>query len=422
MRGLTSVWYVIPLGFVGLFRWLCWLVRRIPAAFYRPCSNDHREPITVVTPVYDEDPQIFELALASWFENRWVDEVICVIDASDIECLAVARDYAWRYPMRIVVTTVPGKRPALRLGWEHARTNLVALVDSDTVWAVDVSDRVCEPFADPRVYGVGTRQNVYNPRSFLERVNDIYLDYRYFDENAAQTVVGRAVSCLSGRTAVYRRSFLREVGDEFLDESFAGQRCNSGDDKRLTSLLLARGHLTFMQRSARVWSSFPSRPRQFFLQRLRWSRNTWRSDLRALASGWVFRRRFLAFTMIDKAISSFTLLLSPVIFTLSLLDRRFLFAGILCAWWLVSRAAKQLPHLRRRPGDVLILPFFVCLTFVMALVKIYALATVTTQGWLTRRAEPADDAAPVAFDDDTLRDFEPVFAPHVVLDQEVVRT
>ena len=36
----------------------------------------------------------------------------------------------------------------------------------------------------------------------------MYLDYRYFDEIAAQTVVGRAVSCLSGRTAVYRRNLL----------------------------------------------------------------------------------------------------------------------------------------------------------------------------------------------------------------------
>ena len=377
----------------------------------------------MVTPVYAEDPEIFRHALASWFENRWVADVICVIDASDTDCLAVANEFAWRYPMQIIVTDVPGKRPALKLGWEHARTDIVALVDSDTIWAEDVSDRVCEPFTDPKIFGVGTRQNVYAPKGFLQRVNDIYLDYRYFDENAAQTVMGRAVSCLSGRTAVYRRSFLTEVGDEFLEETFAGQPCNSGDDKRLTSLLLARGHRTFMQRSARVWSSFPSKPKRFFLQRLRWSRNTWRSDLRALTSGWVFRHKFLAFTMLDKAVSSFTLLLSPVIFVLALVDQRYLFAGVLCAWWLVSRAAKLLPHLRRRPADVLILPLFVGLTFVMALVKIYALATVTTQGWLTRRAKPTDDVALVTFDDDTLNDFEPVLTPHVVFDnQEVART
>ncbi len=385
MSELWQLWYVIPLGLIGLVRWTCWLIRRVPAAYYTPVVSDHREPITVVTPVYDEDPVIFRYALESWLANAHVVEVVCVIDVTDDDCRAVAQELSRDHPVRVVDTSVPGKRPALRLGWEHAGTDLVALVDSDTIWATDVSDRVCEPFADARVVGVGTRQNVYNPRRFLQRVNDIYLDYRYFDENAAQTVVGRAVSCLSGRTAVYRRSFLIEVADEFLDETFAGRPCNSGDDKRLTSLLLARGHRTYMQRSARVWSTFPSRPREFFLQRLRWSRNTWRSDLRALTSAWILRRPFLAFTMVDKAVSSFTLLISPVVLVLALTSGRLEFAGVLVAWWLVSRAAKLLPHLRRRPLDVLILPAFVALTFVMALVKIYALGTLTTQRWLTRR-------------------------------------
>jgi hyaluronan synthase len=385
MSSIWHFWYVIPLGIIGLVRWVCWLIRRIPAACYTPVVNDHRAPMTVVTPVYDEDPEIFRYALESWLANRWVVDVVCVIDVTDHDCLAIAEAMAREHPIQVVVTSVPGKRPALRLGWEHAHTDLVALVDSDTIWAVDVSDRVCEPFVDDRIMGVGTRQNVYNPRRFLQRVNDIYLDYRYFDENAAQTVVGRAVSCLSGRTAVYRRWFLVDVADEFMEETFAGRPCNSGDDKRLTSLLLARGYRTFMQRSARVWSTFPTQSREFFLQRLRWSRNTWRSDLRALSNGWVFRRPFLAFTMLDKAVSSFSLLISPVVFTLALMAGRFAFVGILFAWWMVSRAAKLLPHLRRRPVDLIILPVFVGLTFVMALLKIYALGTLTTQRWLTRR-------------------------------------
>lgn len=390
MNSIWTFWYVIPLGVIGLVRWSSWLVRRVPAAYYAPITSDHREPITVVTPVYDEDPTIFRYAVQSWLANRHVVEVICVIDTTDERCMAIAERLATSHAVTVVPTSVPGKRPALRTGWEHARTELVALVDSDTIWAEDVSDRVCEPFVDPRITGVGTRQNVYNPRSFLERVNDIYLDYRYFDENAAQTVVGRAVSCLSGRTAVYRRSFLMSVGDEFLDETFAGRPCNSGDDKRLTSLLLAQGSRTYMQRSARVWSTFPSRPREFLLQRLRWSRNTWRSDLRALSSRWILRYPFLGFTMVDKAISGFTLLVSPVVFTLALVGGRFAFAGILFAWWMVSRAAKLLPHLRRRPVDLVILPAFVGLTFVMALVKIYALGTLTTQRWLTRRVAVVD--------------------------------
>ncbi|HEX5588016.1 MAG TPA: glycosyltransferase [Acidimicrobiia bacterium] len=390
MGNVLHLWYLIPLGALGLFRWCCWLVRRIPASQYQPFRSDHRELITVVTPVYEEDPRIFRYAVSSWLENDWVVEVICVIDATDEACLAVANELALTHPVQVIVTDVPGKRPALKLGWEHAQTSLVALVDSDTIWARDVSDRVCEPFADPAIFGVGTRQNVYNPASFLERVNDIYLDYRYFDENAAQTVVGQAVSCLSGRTAVYRRGFLLTVGDEFISESFAGKPCNSGDDKRLTTLLLAHGHRTYMQRTARVWSTFPSKPREFFLQRLRWSRNTWRSDLRALWQGWVYRYPFLTFTMLDKAVSSFTLLISPAFFVLALIDGRYSFAAILVSWWLVSRAAKLAPHFRRRPVDLVILPAFILLTFVMATVKIYALLTLTTQRWLTRRVAVVD--------------------------------
>jgi hypothetical protein len=40
-------------------------------------------------------------------------------------------------------------------------------------------------------------------------------------------------------------------------ETFLRVPCMSGDDKCPTSLLLKRGHRTVLQRSARVWSTFP---------------------------------------------------------------------------------------------------------------------------------------------------------------------
>jgi len=269
----------------------------------------------------------------------------------------------------------------------------VALVDSDTIWATDVARRVCMPFADGRVGGVSTRQNVYNPRGFLQRVNDMYLDYRYFDENAAQTAFGQAVSCISGRTAVYRRELLLEIGDEFMSETFLGVPCMSGDDKRLTSLILMRGHHAVLQRTARVWSTFPGTTRIFFKQRLRWARNTWRSDLRALfIDRWAWRYPFLAYTMLDKAVGSFTLLAAPTFMTLAILRRDWTFVLLLAVWWWISRAVKMLPHLRRRPLSFFIIPPFVLLSFAMAVVKLTALATVRRQRWLTRQVAVVDGA------------------------------
>jgi cellulose synthase/poly-beta-1,6-N-acetylglucosamine synthase-like glycosyltransferase len=378
---LPFYYYVLgtPLGVLGLVRWLFWLIRRIPAVLYEPVEGSHRAPLSVVVPVYQEDPEVFVAAVESWIANG-VDEVILVIDSSDTVCLEIAG----RYPVTVVVTDVPGKRDALRRGWNAAGTELVALVDSDTVWAGDVAGEVCKPFADPRVGGVGTRQSVYQATGFLGRITDMFLDHRYFDENASQTYLGRAVSCLSGRTAVYRRELLVEIEDEFMDETFWGVPCLSGDDKRLTTLILERGHLTVMQRSARVWSSFPTTWKIFFRQRLRWARNTWRSDLRALSRPWAYRHPFLAFTMVDKAISAFTLLVGPFFMIYSLVVQNWVFCIVLALWWQISRSAKLLPHLRRRPSSFFFIPGYVAVSWVMALIKLGALVTIRKQRWLTR--------------------------------------
>jgi hyaluronan synthase len=375
-------WYYVlgtPLGVLGLVRWSLWLVRRVPAVLYTPIAGHHRLPLSVVVPVYQEDPEIFETALRSWLANH-VTEVILVIDATDSTCIEIAR----RYPVTVLVTDVPGKRDALRTGWNAASTELVALVDSDTVWAPNVYEEVCKPFADPRIGGVGTRQNVHRPKGFLARITDMFLDHRYYDENACQSVAGKAVSCLSGRTAIYRRLVLLEIEHEFMHETFWGVPCLSGDDKRLTTLLLERGHLTYMQRSALVWSTFPVTWKRFSSQRLRWARNTWRSDLRALSRRWVWRHPFLAYTMLDKAVSCFTLLVGPSYLIYALITHRWLFAVVLAIWWQISRSAKLLPHLRRQPSSLFIILGYVVVSWVMALIKIWALLTIRTQGWLTR--------------------------------------
>jgi cellulose synthase/poly-beta-1,6-N-acetylglucosamine synthase-like glycosyltransferase len=389
----TDWLYYIPLGVLGMIRWVSWLIRRAPAALYKPVRNDHRESISVVVPVYQEEPELFRLAIESWLANK-VEEVILVIDASDRTCQQIAQRFVDAGErVRIIVTSEPGKRDALRVGWEAATTSLVALVDSDTIWADDVADEVCMPFADPVVGGVSTRQSVYNPRGFLQHVNDMYLDYRYFDENAAQTAAGRAVSCISGRTAVYRRALLLEISADFMAETFLGVPCMSGDDKRLTSLILMRGHRAVLQRSARVWSTFPGNVRTFFKQRLRWARNTWRSDLRAVViERWAWRYPFLAFTMIDKGISSFTLLAAPVFMVLAIVRHDWVFVVLLAAWWWLSRAIKMLPHLRRRPLSFFLIPPFVLLSFAMAGVKITALCTVRKQRWLTRQVAVVNGA------------------------------
>lgn len=149
---------LIPIGILGVIRWTMWLAKRLPALFYRPIKNDYDTTATIITPVYNEDPVLFRLAIESWIKNK-PDRIIAVVDTTDVQSQQIAREY---YPqVEMMLIDIPGKRPALAMGVDASTTDIVVLVDSDVIWEPDVLKKVKMPFADPRIGGVGTRQNMY---------------------------------------------------------------------------------------------------------------------------------------------------------------------------------------------------------------------------------------------------------------------
>jgi hyaluronan synthase len=381
---------LIPVGLLGLFRWSMWLMKRIPAMFYRPIRNHYNTTATIVTPVYQENPALFRKAIESWLANR-PERIIAVVDVTDTTSMAVAAAYPG---VEVVPIEISGKRAALAAGVDLTTTEIVALVDSDVIWTPDVLQKLKMPFADPTIGGVGTRQNMYptdgTRPTIWERIADIYLDVRYSDEIPATALIGRAVSCLSGRTAAYRTALLQGLREPFLNETFLGVPCMSGDDKRYTSLVLQTGYRTWYQLDARVYSAFQPTFRGFQRQRIRWSRNSFRSDLRALWQGWVWHYPFLGLVMVDKTIAPFTLLLGMIALISGVILGLWAFVAALLIWWLLSRMIKILPHLRRRPADLLILPLYIAVTYYMSFVKIYALLTLKQHEWLTRDVAVVD--------------------------------
>src|SRR5690349_442227 len=121
---------LVPIGVLGIFRWAMWLMKRLPALFYRPIQNEYDTTVTIVTPVYNEDPVLFRRALDSWSANR-PDRIIAVVDVTDTACMEIARSYPG---VDVIPIDIPGKRPALAAGVDASETELVVLVDSDVIW------------------------------------------------------------------------------------------------------------------------------------------------------------------------------------------------------------------------------------------------------------------------------------------------
>ncbi len=381
--------HYVPVGLVGGISWTVWLIRFTLSRVYRPVRPGYTTTTSVVVPAYREDPDILERCLETWLSEN-PTEIIVVPDVGDSEVIARLRQRAATEPRLQVVPFVHhGKRSALGVAIRLAKQEILVLCDSDTSWEPGLLAAVLAPFADPKVGGVGTRQNAYLPKTSLwRRIADWMIDVRYLDYVRAQSRAG-AVACLSGRTAAYRRSVVRPVLENLEDEFFLGRRCVSGDDGRLTWLVLASGYKTVYQSTARAKSMFPDRGRAFFKQRLRWSRTSYRTYLTAMWKGWLWRQPFIC------QLSVLQVMLTPVTmgFAVSylifwVLHPQPLVAVVAVSWLLAGRGLRGVSHLRERPSDIWLLPAVAVLTIAIALpLKLYAFATMNVHGWLTRSAD-----------------------------------
>lgn len=374
-----------PLGIVGLWRWTVWLIKKGYAATYRPQTGSFHASVAVITPVYNENPNVFTRALNSWKENG-VDEIVAVIDYTDKKCLAIFQEFSKNFPgAKLIVTKTPGKRPALVDGIHEAKSDIVALVDSDTVWGSDVKKNALIPFQNAKVGGVSTRQSVLEPKTLAQHLFNAQLNLRYFEELPFMVAAGGTViTCISGRTGFYRRAAVLPLLDDVLHETFWGKPVISGDDKRLTYLVEAAGWKVAFQQNAQVFTPGMPNLKTYFKQRLRWARNSWRADLRTLTQPWVYKYPRFVWYLTDRVLQPFAQLISPITFLASLALGLWIPAAVLLVWWHLGRLIRMWPHLRRQPKDVGLIPIFIALNFYNSLMKIYALVTLNRQGWITR--------------------------------------
>jgi len=376
-----------PIAIAGVIVWSLWLYRVVLSRRARAIVSDFSATTSVVVPSFHEDPDILLRCLHTWLSEN-PTEVIVVLDTADVD--SYDRLVAVGDPrLRPVLFQHAGKRSALGAGIRLTRGEILVLTDSDTSWTPGLLRNVQMPFADPAVGGVSTQQNVYQrATSVWRRVADWLVNLRYYDYVPAMGRAG-AVPCISGRTAVYRRDAVVPVLDDLENEFFLGKRCISGDDGRLTWLVLASGWRTVHQSSARALSMFPATFGAFVKQRVRWSRNSYRCYLTAMAKGWLWRVPFVTkITVLQILITPLTMGLSMFYLLFNRLD--FTAVGIAAAvgWLLLGRGIRGMSNLRRNPSDILLLPLVAVVVVLIALpIKSYAFVTMNKQGWLTRHAD-----------------------------------
>lgn len=380
-----------PTLFMAFFAyvWVVWAAKTLAARHYRPWrGSPSRLRASVIVPVFNEPEAIFRRVLASVVANRPA-ELIAVVDGGDPAIAAVARDYC----DHVIRIPKAGKRAAIAAGLRatDAQTEVVIVLDSDTVWAGDALANLLLPFADPRVGGVTPRQAVFSPgENPVRRLADWIEDIRYHLTVPAQSVFGQ-VGCLAGRTIAYRRTAFVPAVERLVRQTVLGVPQHVGDDRVLTNELLRSGWRTVYQSSAVVETDAPSDWPTFWRQQLRWGRSSQRETVLSLR--WLWRRPVAFACFAADIVTPFALFAVLALAVAHALRGDAGPAGLPFALelplgylgMLASIGLRQIPRLRRAPRDIARLPVFVLqITFVMVPIRIAAFATMFHQGWTSR--------------------------------------
>src|SRR4051794_24193802 len=362
---------LLPFGVLGLISWSVWCGRRVLTSRYRPARGDHWEAASVVAPAFREEPEILEPAVRSWLHAGAAEVVLVVPDDEPDLQDHVAAAFGEDARVRMLITDNPAKRNSLTIGIEAARKPIVVLSDSDTLWERSLLRNLLKPFADPAVGGVGTRQRVLDPESSVwRRAADWMLDAKYLTYVPAMARRG-GVSCLSGRTVAYRRDVLLEVLPGLMGETFWGRRCVSGDDGRLTWLVLNAGYRTTYQQDAVAWTMMPDSARGFLQQRIRWSRNSYRCYVRAIFRGWLFRQPAITrVSVLQGLLAPVSLMVGLVFVSLAIARGDFVATAVWACWVTCGRGIRAFDHLRQNPRNLMLLPLMtVIILLVLTAVK-----------------------------------------------------
>jgi hypothetical protein len=222
----------------------------------------------------------------------------------------------------------------------------------------------------------------------------VYLERHNF-ELAATNAIDGSVFVLSGRTSAHRTAILQDP--EFL-QGFANEMFFFGkfgpiaadDDNFITRWEVKKGwDIKFQYCADATIETDLGEPHKFVSQCMRWVRTTWRSNSCSLFTDrTVWRRQpWGVYAIYISSFFNFALFFDgALMYTLSktTFGQSKNALCLMAAWIVLSKMIKLIPHFRRNPADLLLIPVYLAFAYLHSLMKLWALFTFWNIQWSGR--------------------------------------
>ncbi|KAG8527461.1 uncharacterized protein KY384_007613 [Bacidia gigantensis] len=381
---------------VNSVSYLCYLPTPIPS---KP-SYTARD-VTVIVPSVEPFGRTFENILQRILKNRPAS-VIVAAAGHQRKWKPLANCFCYR-GVSVVSVQAPSKRRQICEALSKVKTPLVALCDDSVQWPVTFLQHSLAPFEETQVGAVATRKlgkrndhGCFSWKGFWNFIGCVYLERRNFEHAAVNNIDG-GVSTLSGRSFVARTEILADLAYQkaYLNECFGKSGpLNAGEDKFTTTWIMDKGWNIKVQHSeeATMVTELGTYPK-YLRQSLRWSRTSWRSNLRRLfmEPHKVIKKPWSFYAVHLQGLTNFPLFWDlALIFTLwggleKLESRRQTSAlAVLIGWTAISKLVKLMPHFQRCPGDIVYFPGYLLFVYYCTFQKLYTLFTCYDISWGSR--------------------------------------
>ncbi len=250
-----------------------------------PVGESELPSISVVIPAYNEGALV-RLAIHSVTHSDYPRrklQVIAVDDGSSDDTWDHIRAAAAEAPVKVLTIRQPfnrGKRHALYEGFQKATGEFWVTVDSDSVVEPDALRNGVAPLVrDRRVGLVAGNVKVLNRNDNLfTRFLKVSFTLSFAFSRAYQTQI-RGLLTTPGALSIYRASAVRPVLEKWMNQTFLGVPCLTGEDRAMTNFICAQGYHSYFQSTAVVWAKMPSTYSGMAKMFLRWARSNIRETL-----------------------------------------------------------------------------------------------------------------------------------------------